>query len=241
MKCFVLIHFLSLRPKVSVSLMHYIIGCYQLFLPWCKAIDSQICAAITLSLLLISMSNNNAAMAKKRPVGYNTHVYLDGVVVKRNADGTVETYEAKPRSERSTYRSLVQQRPTPGLHRLRRKRTPVTPIAKYSAKHSDGVTVKRNPDGTIETFEGSSLSNAQSSPQTTILSDFDDITVKRNRDGTYESHETSQRSLLQGKRSGNSVYRTPDGITVKRNADGTVETYENSGHYSSKVKGHKKH
>lgn len=183
------------------------------------------------------MSGSNAHTVKKSGAAGNTHVYSDGVVVKRNADGTIETYEARPTLARSAYRSLVKPKPVPPYSSLRRKRTSITPRTKYS----DGVTIKRIPDGTVETFESGSLSTIHPSDYTTVPSNCDDVTVKRNPDGSYESYESAETTLPQNKRLRNSVYKTSDGITVKRNADGTVETYENSGHYSSKVKGHKKH
>jgi hypothetical protein len=71
--------------------------------------------------------------------------------------------------------------------------------AKSAARYSDGVVVRKNADGTIETFD------AGSAPQS-LNSDSGQVTRR-----PVVSHAYS---------------RVIGGVHVRRNSDGTVETYE---------------
>jgi hypothetical protein len=71
--------------------------------------------------------------------------------------------------------------------------------AKSSTRYSDGVVVRKNADGTVETFD------AGSAPQS-LNSDSDQVARR-----PVVSHAYS---------------RVIGGVHVRRNSDGTVETYE---------------
>jgi len=72
------------------------------------------------------------------PCPAQTETESDGVVIQRNPDGSIETYDAPEGGgvpARSSRRSA--------------------PAKSYVKKHRDGVVVKRNPDGSIETYDTS--------------------------------------------------------------------------------------
>lgn len=136
------------------------------------------------------------------------------VTVKKNPDGSIETYDssdgsaAAPRGRsRSSYKRSTQ-------------------------KYKDGVVVRKNADGSIETFD----SGFTSSPRRTSASHAsshsvskysDGAAVKKSAHGSIETSGKSHSSPAGSQASSNGVHKFvhkySKGVTVKKNPDGTIE------------------
>lgn len=155
------------------------------------------------------------------------------VTVKKNSDGSIETYDssdsaapAPRRSSRSGYKRSTQ-------------------------KYNDGVVVRKNADGSIETFDtgavASSSHRSSAKNSSRSLSKYSDgVTVRKNPDGSIETFDTgsvtssrshsaaphrtvsSARSKPPKSTAGSTgvhkfVHKYDKGVTVKKNPDGTIE------------------
>ncbi|HEY9785197.1 MAG TPA: hypothetical protein V6D17_07330 [Candidatus Obscuribacterales bacterium] len=166
-------------------------------------------------------SSRSASAKSSHKAG--TQHYPGGVVVRKNADGSIETYDADaPAASRSTRQSGI-------------------------TKHPGGVVVKKNADGSIETYDsedvpsiGSSHRSARSKGGGASVRHYSDLVVKRNPDGTVETYEvvapagsarrTAAKAKPKPRRASASPRRTltrsSGGVYVRRNPDGTVETFD---------------
>lgn len=102
----------------------------------------------TLLLLLGACFYSNcqvSASAKATHRSSDYQRYSDGVTVKRNADGTVETFDSGSAPE-----SLGGQ----DAGQTETMRPPI--VSKAYSRVIGGVHVKRNSDGTVETYEAPS-------------------------------------------------------------------------------------
>ena len=110
---------------------------------------------LTIALLLLTLfgacfySNCQVpAAAKTAHRSSNYQKYSDGVTVKRNADGTVETFDSgsAPESFGGQDSGQIQEGQT--------YRPPI--VSKAYSRVIGGVHVKRSSDGTVETYEAPS-------------------------------------------------------------------------------------
>ncbi len=88
------------------------------------------------------------ATAKAAHRSSNYQKYSDGVTVRKNADGTVDTFDAGSSPESIGSQDGQTQEAGQGY------RPPI--ISKAYSKVIGGVHVKRNSDGTVETYEAPS-------------------------------------------------------------------------------------
>ncbi len=98
------------------------------------------------------------------------------------------------------------------------------------------VTVKKNPDGSIETYDNSASSDpaprrqSRSTYKRSTQKYNDGVVVRKNADGSIETFDTSDVAAprTQGRSSGvhKAVHKYSDGVTVKRNHDGTIESFD---------------
>lgn len=164
--------------------------------------------------------------------------YPDGVTVRKNPDGSIETFDSSEMPSRSTSkRSHTQSRKT-------------------SQRYNDGVVVRKNADGSIETFDaGDSVPSRgrqrSSGVHKAVHKYSDGVTVKRNPDGTIETSDStpnvrsgsgSKSRVLKNKNASrtkssakhrvtNSKSRSRSnygGVTVRKNADGSIETFDSN-------------
>jgi len=100
--------------------------------------------ALTLLSLFGALLYSNCQLpASAQSASSGEQRYADGVTVKKNADGTIETFDAGSAPE-----SISQGG---GGQRMR------PPIVSHAySKVIGGVHVKRNSDGTVETYEAPS-------------------------------------------------------------------------------------
>lgn len=147
-----------------------------------RLFTSEVQSMIALTCLAICSSSELPGWAKSA-----TTKSSDGVVVKKNADGTVEAYDAG-----SSPQPLGQS----GGSVSRRAHAP-----RAYSRTIGGVHVKKNADGTVETYESSPAvyhsirsGGGRSSKSSrhrggTHTSSSGDVKVKRNADGTVETSD----------------------------------------------------
>jgi len=104
------------------------------------------------------------------------------------------------------------------------------------AQNFGDVTVKKNPDGSIETYDSSEAASAaprrqsHSSYKKSTHKYHDGVVVRKNADGSIETFDSGdgnpspRRSSAVGSSSHRSVNKYRDGVVVKKNADGSIET-----------------
>lgn len=110
--------------------------------------------------------------------------YADGVTVRRNADGSIETYDSE---------------------NLPAAPAPPRKAARPGTRTIDGVRVRRNADGSIETFDAGSPGPAKPAG-------------KRRPAASKPRSRPPARAGAQARSAG--------GVTVRRNADGSIETFD---------------
>ncbi len=124
-------------------------------------------------------------------------------------------------------------------------------------QYGDGVTVRKNPDGSVEVSDGGGdgsdyasappapVQHAHSSrhtsyrPKTGTTRYSDGLAVRRNSDGTVDVGPSPSRSnriacsQSRHTRPGRTACRYADGVTVRHNSDGSVEVFDapSYGHY----------
>ena len=95
-----------------------------------------LCLAVALSLSAVAI-----------PAFCQAEEQGDGVTVRRNADGTVDVYDSDDPDETGGGGSAPAAAPGPGKVYTQGANNP------YTKRFSDGTVVKRNPDGSIETYD----------------------------------------------------------------------------------------
>lgn len=128
------------------------------------------------------------------------------VTVKKNSDGSIETYDSSDSS-------------APAPRRGSRSGT-----KRSTQKYNDGVVVRKNADGSIETFDSgvvSSSSQRASAKRSTH-------SVSKSSDGKSPVSAGSSRSKPPKSGAGSTgvhkfVHKYDKGVTVKKNPDGTIE------------------
>jgi hypothetical protein len=105
-----------------------------------KSIASTTFVVASLGLLATWLFSVSAqpVLAKSAQTGSEQH-YTDGVTVRKNADGTVETFDSSAAPE------AIAQQPNQVM------RPPI--VSRAYSKVIGGVHVRRNSDGTVETYE----------------------------------------------------------------------------------------
>jgi len=163
--------------------------------------------------------------------------YNDGVVVRKNADGSIETFDsgdaapARRSSGKNSSGSAVKYRTTSNESTGSKSKTakPATPpksnagssgVHKFVHKYDKGVTVKKNPDGTIEV-----------SGYTGGKSGENDKSQSSVKSGNAAKSSSSSRTAVVRKAVSRTA-RRPRGhgnygdVRVIRNPDGSIETYD---------------
>lgn len=177
-----------------------------------------------------------------------TQKYSDGVVVRKNADGSIETFDsgsgAVPRHSpgRSTS-SRAASKYGEGLTAQKKSgnSTPTPPKSKASStsvhkfvhKYSKDVTVKKNPDGTIEVigFEGAPAPKGKSQSSAKVTSSAKSSSTSKLGATSKSSSSTKAGSAARTK---HHSARKPRGhgnfgdVRVIRNPDGSIETYDSN-------------
>ncbi len=117
------------------------------------------------------------------------------VTVRKNPDGSIETFDSFASSPATSRRSS----------RSGYKRS--------SQKYGDGVVVRKNADGSIETFDSGDVSPRRSpgkqSFSRSVSKSSDGGTVRKKTEGSAGVHKF--------------VHKYSKGVTVKKNPDGTIE------------------
>lgn len=198
--------------------------------------------AIALATALI-FGSPSAVLAA--PGGSSTD--SDGVTIRRNPDGTVDVYESSSGSTGATAAGSTANS-TARSNAVPKARKSASPRA-GSTRYSDGVMVRKNPDGSIETYDVSdapvrtSGARGKTAAPRAGLTRYSDVTVKRNPDGTVETYDAvAAPSVLKkaaprvqsGKRSAPKARAknapkargSYGGVRVKRYPDGTIETFD---------------
>lgn len=183
-----------------------------------------------------------------------TQKYSDGVVVRKNADGSIETFDsgsvgAPPHSTGRSSSSRAASKYGEGAT-VRKKSgssTPTPPKSKVSStsvhkfvhKYSKDVTVKKNPDGTIEVigFEGAPAPRGKSQSSAKATSSANSSSTAKSS-STSKSGSTSKSSTStkagSAARTKHHSARRPRGhgnfgdVRVIRNPDGSIETYDSN-------------
>lgn len=101
-------------------------------------------------LLLAAGASVLFAFATVKPSSAQDSNHGD-VVVRKNPDGSISTYDTSDPAVNSSGSGQVQV----GVHGANKP---------YTRKHSDGVVVRRNPDGSIETFSPEEVSSYTPAP-----------------------------------------------------------------------------
>lgn len=113
----------------------------------------------------------------------------------------------------------------------------------YSQNYGD-VTVKKNSDGSIETYDRSD--SAAPAPKRGSRSGYkrstqkynDGVVVRKNADGSIETFDSGAVSPSShrspAKYSSRSVSKYSDGVTVRKNPDGSIETFDTGSVASSR-------
>lgn len=104
------------------------------------------------------------------------------------------------------------------------------------AQNYGDVTVRKNPDGSIETFDSSESMPAPSRRRSGYKKSThrynDGVVVRKNADGSIETFDSSDSVPLRSRggsaKHSKSVHKYSDGVTVKRNPDGTIETFDSA-------------
>lgn len=106
-------------------------------------------------------------------------------------------------------------------------------------RYSDGVVVRKNPDGSIETVDANASPpvaakrRGRQAGSASPRRSYPEVVVRRHPDGTIETFDAqavpvarSVRSAAhKGKAAPSSTTRMSD-VVVKRHADGTIETFD---------------
>lgn len=187
-------------------------------------------------------SSGSSAPAPRRSSGSSykrsSQKYNDGVVVRKNADGSIETFDsgdAAPAPRRSSSKnssgsaskySSASHVSTGSKSKIAKQATPPksnagsSGVHKFVHKYDKGVTVKKNPDGTIEV---SGYTGGKSGEY-----DKSQSSVKA---GNAAKSSSSSRTAV-ARKAVRRTARRPRGhgnygdVRVIRNPDGSIETYD---------------
>lgn len=123
---------------------------------------------------------------------------------------------------------------------------------KAGTYRDNGVVIKKNADGSIETFDssdgpvttipaGTSGASGGGSHSGSSTRNIGGVKVKKNADGSIETSDTvdsyessaspdggSSGSTSTSSRSSKSYTKSVGGVTVKKNADGSIETFDSA-------------
>lgn len=189
-----------------------------------------------------------------------TQKYSDGVVVRKNADGSIETFDsgsgAAPRhstgrssssfsssSSRAASKNgdgvAVPKKSGSSISKPPKSKASSTSVHKFVHKYSKDVTVKKNPDGTIEVigFEGAPASKGKPPSSAKVTSSVKSSpSAKSNSTSKAGSPSKSSTSTKAGSaaRTKRHSARRPRGhgnfsdVRVIRNPDGSIETYDSN-------------
>lgn len=200
---------------------------------------SLVTSGIMLAVFVSSIQASSLRADAKPKAG----TYRDnGVVIKKNADGSIETYDSSD-GPVTTIPSGTSGASSSGSH------------SGPSTRNIDGVKVKKNSDGSIETSDTvdsyeSNAAPASSRSSKSYTKSMGGVTVKKNADGSIETFDSgsAQRAIRStgsskvstrkastsktgaGRKSGSPAKRRPSGggggVHVRKNADGSIETWD---------------
>ncbi|MGD9683825.1 MAG: hypothetical protein AB7W16_21880 [Candidatus Obscuribacterales bacterium] len=143
------------------------------------------------------------------PCPAQTETESDGVVIKRNPDGSIETYDAPGGG---------------GAPAGSSRRS--APAKSYVKKHGDGVVVKRNPDGSIETYDTSDSYYTRGASGTSKTSRKPGARKRAAGKASHTGTKTGKKTGTKARaKAGAKRHRSGD-VVIKRNADGSIETWD---------------
>jgi len=133
----------------------------------------------------------------------------DGVVVHRNADGSIETFDYDDPRGASVSQFTGRQMSVPSSN-------------PYVRRHTGGVVVRRNADGSIETFDADDPRVGGAGAAATTYRPRHAAANKA--PGSRRRTPAARRA--QALRPPVTTRRSPGEVVVRRNADGSIESFD---------------